>query len=62
MVDFESITIDPLVQMGIAGLWIIYLIWKEKRFQETIRASIDNNTNVIEKLIYALENDDGDKR
>lgn len=62
MIDFESVTITPLVQMGVAGLWIIYMVWKEKKFQDTIRTSIDNNTNVIEKLCYALEADDGKER
>lgn len=65
MVDFEAITISPLVQLGVAGLWLIYMIWKEKkneRFYEVIRTSIDNNTNAIEKLQFALEVDDGTKR
>ena len=65
MVDFEAITISPLVQLGVAGLWLIYMIWKEKkneRFYEVIRTSIDNNTNAIEKLQFALEVDDGKER
>lgn len=61
MVGFEELTITPLVQLGVAGMWIIYMVWKEKSFQETIKRSLDNNTQVIEKLIIALEADDGNK-
>ena len=61
MTGFEEITISPLVQLGVAGLWLIYMIWKEKKFYEMIKTSIDNNTATIEKLHYALELDDGNK-
>ena len=59
MIDLESITVTPLVQMGVAGLWIIYLIWKEKKFNELIKTSLENNTKALERLEYALRDDDG---
>lgn len=59
MTGFEEITISPLVQLGVAGLWLIYMIWKEKKFYEMVKISIDNNTEALEKLRFALELEDG---
>ena len=54
-----------LVNFGIGGCWLAYMIWKEKTHFKEFKESINNNTKVMHELQvviastlpYAIEGD-----
>lgn len=48
-----------LLQIGVAGIFIIYLIWENqslKKLFSKLEGAIDRNTKVIEELCLHLKN------
>ena len=44
-----------IAQYGVMGLWVGYMIYKEKTFYEDMKRSIDNNTVASNKIVSVIE-------
>ena len=53
--EFDSMW---LINFGVLGIWTAYLIWEKGNLLKTIdkmSASLDKNTDVLEKISYILQ-------